>query len=367
MKRIITLITTLALVLATLASCSAPAGTPSASSTGSDTGSPMVTPSVSEPADPPVDTAEQKRLELLANSAKIKEFGHIQQYKGETYACSYLSLPQWNAVAGSYMDSMAVINGYLYYTSLGGTGEISSPLYRSDLAGNGEDVIINPVDSWGLYYVDNKIIYSSSNEETGSGATYCYDTITSSTVRLFEYDSLHPEVVSCDDDFIYYQKEQLSIWRISWDGSRNEAFSDWSLPPFIHTVDEKYFYVTDKGNYFVRGISRYSVSGNNKNASYSLPFGVFFLTIHDGLVYFSGDSGIYKVDMDTKQEVKLSDFPSECDGFGDFLAIVDDALFVTIWVETYEEHEDVDWNAKLYKAPLAGGEMEDMNKKWYES
>jgi len=318
---------------------------------------------------PPLNAAAQRRADVLNNSGAVTRFGHISEYKGEVYASSFLCLPHWNAIPIYYMGGMAIHEDYVYYLNPLGTGGFPTELYRSGLQGQGATVIANGVGSWGNPRIANgKVIYETINENYEYTGTFCYDTATAETVRLSDERF---EWLSYDDEFVYYQLDRYrenagDMWRVRWDGSQEELAADLDIPRGIYKVEDTYFYTTNAEfrTPEMLEIVRYSIANSGERVAYTLPEGLDLLTIHEGAVYLSGETGVFKADIDSGGHIKLADLPDEAMyGAVRCYAVVGNDLYVSIYTSMEHDMEYV----RLYKLPLGGGVMEYQNAKWFES
>ena len=334
------------------------------------------------PTSPSLDTTQQKVLELLNNFTKVDCFGHVKQYDGTVYASEFICIPEWTAVSGSMslLSYMAVVGDYIYYIKYDATGVDVGSLWRSDLDGGNLIEIANNICAYTPKFIaEGKIIYGAVEEELVTEhfdnssyqylsyehqGTFSYCTNTSQTVRLSD-DAFY--WLSYDEEYIYYQMQDAKdIWRVRWNGTYREVMDELILPYRVMFVEGEYFYTLDGDsfwNYSV--INRYSNNNSNESdSSYTIPDGLWFLTLHDEWAYFGGEEGIIKVNMDAGNTVKLADLPS---GYTIpvpvFRTLIGDYLFISIFFDMDEDWEYI----RLYKLPLTGGVMEYQNVKWYES
>jgi TRAP-type C4-dicarboxylate transport system substrate-binding protein len=334
-----------------------------------------------------IENAEQKEQELLANFAKIDQFGKIKQYNGKIYASSFLCMPEWSSVPLTYLDRMAVIADHIYCISPAAGDDFPTALYRTDLQGGDITVIANNALSHGvLFAMDDKIVYQAvyyyQDEELINRhydlGMFCYDANTSNTVKLtddFFYYFLY------DDEFVYYQKEDRdksdTVWRVRWDGGQLERVAGLKVPIGMGIVESEYYYILEHEHSYsgyyssmyrdgVAVISRYSINGNEKLNSYPIndrddDSTFHFMTICNGCAYLSNHEGIYKMDVNTGEKKKIADLP-EGSAYGTvtFFAAVEDVLYIAVYFDAVEWSE----TARLYKVSVNGGDMEFLNKTW---
>lgn len=316
----------------------------------------------------PVVTAEQKIQELIRNLAKIERFSSIKQYNGNVYSIESLALPEWMSISmpGALNNSIVIIDGSIFVAGGVEGSHVPYFLYRFDLHSGGITLITN-YSIWNIYVVENKIIYSASYDEYSEPfGMFSYDIATSNTIKLSDN---YFTWLSYDDEFIYYHEGyEGNLWRVRWDGSQNEEVYDLEIPYDIFTIDGDYFYIRYLDIFYWKtvGISRYSINNIKERENYySIPEDMNnFLTIYKGWAYLGGDAGIYKMDMNNGELIKLADLSPEIRyGLVYLIDIIDDDLFIGAHVEVEGEFE----NTRMYKVSINGGEMEYQNIKWFTS
>ena len=292
--------------------------------------------------------------ELLINRERIDFAGSIKQHNGEIYAAGYLCLPEWKPIPGaSQYSGMLIVGDYAYYIRPKGSAEHPTELCRSDLNGENETVITDNVFSYApLYAIENKIIYETYNYEKiddvghfWPGVMMYYDTETSQIKNLSDERFV---LFSCDDEFVYYTKfigymysykNMGDIWRIRWDGTKKELVEGLVAP--------------DINNNFL---------SDDMFASNTI--------VYEGWAYSGDESGIYKKNMFNNAIIKLADLsPGLWKGSLFFYNVVVDYVYFRGLF--YVNDHDYDYypgfgNAKLFRLPLVGGDMEYLNISWTE-
>lgn len=88
----------------------------------------------------------------------------IQEYKGNLYTVLDVDTDSNIRTTGKgYTTSLAVYKNYIYYTEEIGTGGGPTTLYRSDLNGKNETVIVKDLEAWCAFCIyDDRLYYTAS-------------------------------------------------------------------------------------------------------------------------------------------------------------------------------------------------------------
>jgi len=315
---------------------------------------------------------------LLANSGKIVTLNHIAEHGGRVYASGFLCKPEWNPVPGVniYTGGFAVVGDAFIYKRPQGTGPFPTELYRSDLRGARETVITRDVDSYSdVWVVGDRIIYASMADKPDSGyvctGVFWYDVNASKSTRLLNALSSDDffSLVSFNDTYVYYRLSPSGgLRRVRWDGLDDEALKGVEFPVGLYKVEGKYYYcVSIDYSEDKTEVSRYSMDGGNLADSYIINASGL-LAMKDGCVYFGNNAGVFKMDMNTGETVRLAALAPKVSGesfgfvFGGGVIVGNDLYFSAC----YNGQADAA-NSRLYKVPLNGGQMVYQNVEWFQS
>ena len=302
---------------------------------------------------------------LLRNRAKMTLLSNIVESGGKVYSYFENNVPSEWIYTGQYKFS--VVGNTMIYTS-GNCFECPTELHCSDLKGNNVKVINNDINQYFVWIYGDKVIYSSKGQPYEYDQLFCYDVKTSKSTFLCETWAYN--VVSCDDDFVYYKTDTPNvIGRIRWNGTGEEYLEGVTFPKDVYKVEnETYYCVTtdydSKTRTGTTNVSVYSIESNQQESKYTLDANQL-ITLKEGYAYYGNKTGIYKINLFTDQTIWLADIDPKLPGtltdvghtvgfvYGDYL-----------YFDVGYDEDDIVIMARLYKAPLIGDKMEYLNKEW---
>jgi len=301
---------------------------------------------------------------LLRNRANMKSLSNIVESGGKVYTYFNENVPSEWIYTGEY--SFAVVGSTMIYTSSDGF-EYPTELHCSDLKGNNVKVINNDINQYYVWIYGNKVIYAAKNQSYEHNKLFCYDVKTFKSTFLCETSAYN--VVSCNDDYVYYKTDTPSVvGRIRWDGTGEEYLEGVPFPEDLYKVEEETYYCVTSAYDYESGtgttsVSVYSINNNKQEDTYTLNANQL-ITLKEGYAYYGNKSGIYGINLLTDQTVWLAyidpELPGNLTGTGFAVGYVyGDYLYFDV------NYEDDGWvMARLYKAPLIGGKMEYLNQEW---
>ena len=301
---------------------------------------------------------------LLRNRAKMTSLSNIAESGGKVYTYFDEHVPSEWMYTGEY--SFAVVGNTMIYTSSDGF-EYPTELHCSDLKSKNVEVIHPDINPYYVWIFGAMIVYAGKGPSNEYNKLFCFDVKTSKSTFLC--DAWPYNVVSCDDDFVYYKTETPNVVGcIRWDGTGEEYLEGVPFPEDLYKVEEETYYcVTSEYDYEsgtgTTSVSVYSIDNNNQEGKYTLNVNQL-ITLKEGYAYYGNKSGIYKINLLTDQTIWIADIdpdlPEALTGAGFAVGYVyGDYLYFDA---NYEDDGLV--MARLYKAPLIGGKMEYLNQEW---
>ena len=301
---------------------------------------------------------------LLRNRAKMTLLSNIVESGGKVYTYFDENVPSEWIYTGQY--KFAVVENTVIYTSSDGF-EYPTELHCSDLKGNNVKVINNDINQYYVWIYGNKVIYAAKNQSYEHNKLFCYDVKTSKSTFLCETWAYN--VVSCDNDYVYYKTDTPTVvGRIRWDGTDEEYLEGVTFPENVYKVENEHYYCVTSDYDFETGtgttnVSVYSIENNQQEGKYTLNVNQL-ITIKEGFAYYGNKTGIYGINLLTDQTIWLAyidtELPGNLTGTGFAVGYVYNGYLY--FDANYEDDGFV--MARLYKAPLIGGNMEYLNNEW---
>jgi len=301
---------------------------------------------------------------LLRNRAKMKSLSNIVESGGKVYTYFDENVPSEWICTGEY--SFAVVGNTMIYTSSDGF-EYPTGLHCSDLKSKNVKIIHPDINSYYVWIFGDKIVYAAKGPSNEYNKLFCFDVKTSKSTFLC--DAWAYNVVSCNDDFVYYKTDTPNVvGRIRWDGTGEEYLEGVPFPEDLYIVEDDTYYCVTSDYDFETGtgttsVSVYSINNNKQEEKYTLSANQL-ITLKEGYAYYGNKSGIYKINLFTDQTIWIAEIDPELPGTltGAGIAtgyVYGDYLYFDV---NYEDDGSV--MARLYKAPLIGGKMEYLNQEW---
>ena len=317
--------------------------------------------------------------QLLTNREKITPFEVISSYNGNIYLqAGWNGFPSengWSEVPG--FGGHAIIGNHIYYLTEYEGDVVSLRLLCSNLQGGNPTEIDPMVAENAIWVVEDKIIYAKGNWGLGDTplctGVYWLDIHTQKTTKLLdEFDDYEQfKLLSFDKDYLYYSKGYRTVWRVDWDGSKEETFEEIQFPDNIYWVEgDDYYCVSIDYESNVTTINRFSVvNGEDKGAYLVEACGL--IAIKEGCAYYGNQKGIFSIVVNTNQTAKLSPIDPFLTSMvqtagGTVGVFINNVLYfnANFHLPIEDEYLEALPLSRLYSVPLAGGTMEYMGLEW---
>ena len=300
---------------------------------------------------------------LLINRGKMKRANsYIVEHRGQVYANDMVCLPQWNSIYDG--STLAVTDMAIVYTVPKGEFGIVSDLYRIDMKNNKKEMIAQDVNGNTIWIANEKVIYENvsmnlQNYELECSGVFWYDLNTGKTSTLLDSSGL---LLSFDDDYVYFKASDGVVY-LPWDGSYRHERSGVEFPDDLYLVEGDHYYCVTEDSFDMETTIRgYSIHDRALKNSHTLRVSNL-ITLQDGWAYYGDVTGIHKLEISSGKVIKLADFVPNMDeyGIGNVVGVI---LGDTLYFNANFGLDEGLYAAQLYKVPLNGGAMVDLERLW---
>lgn len=317
-----------------------------------------------ETAQPETVLPESSSPEPEKEWQKPVKFSTIQEYGGQVYTV-YPNCPQsWVSMGGSYMDSLAVYEDYIYTIRVLGTGASSGTLERCRLDRSENTVLISDITAWGNVWIAGGWLYYTTTDD---------NYVSSNLKRMNLTDPALVEELEGASDAFMTDGEHL-YFSNSWQdtagfSSRMDGTEKTGLSYPIMTGA-----VLDGGRiYYIQDQNIMSVNTDGSDArTEAVCQKLGSMEVYDGAVYYTDAGMVYrKISGSQEEPLLLTQLPAGVRATK-VVGKTGENIYVCCYMEESYVQEHADeigdqmYNIVMFSIPAAGGEAQAAGY-WFES